>query len=1523
MAPSTTTITVALRAQVSGYVSALHTAAQQTQAFANTAVTAAGRHEAAFTRAGATVGGFGAAAALGFGTAVKAAADFDAQMSGVQAATRASSSELASLRQAALSAGATTVFSASQAADGITQLAKAGVSTQAILGGGLKGALDLASAGQLDVGEAAETAASAMTQFGLSGAQVPHIADLLAAGAGKAQGSVHDLGMALNQSGLVAHNTGLSIEETTGALAAMASAGLTGSDAGTSLKTMLQALTPQSKQAAEAMRRYGLEAYDSQGKFVGLTAYAAKLQAGLHGMTAEQRNATLQTIFGADAVRTASVLYQDGAKGVQHWQDAVNDSGYATQTARLQLDNLNGDLENMRGSLETAFIGTGEGAQGPLRALTQDVTALVNAYNDLPDVGHNVVLELGGIAAAVGTTGGAFLLLLPRIAATRAAFVELQTAAPGLIAAFRGFAGLAGTVTAVALAAQGFSAIGGHFADAPKPIGETAKALQDLASTGQTTGALAAMGKSYADLGKQFDAVDASGPEKLGHMLKGLVDPINTGRDLETYKRNVHSVDEALTELVQSGHADQAAAAVQRLGINAKVARGALPDYTQALYGAGDAAKAQTSAADAAAQAQKDAAGSAAVVAVATGRASAEQRKLAAQYAAAADAGDDAASAGKKLQGILDDLGGNTSAERAMIGYKNAVDAVGKSLKENGRSTSDNTAKGRANLTAVLDAIDAAGKYGQAVADQKDSVEAGRKAYAGRIADLRSELVHMGLSRAEVNRLIAAYGKVPRKVSTTVSANGAGGAKAQVDGLTNGLKGLPPFVQTTVSAKDNATGILDSVRHEAATMPRTVPLTILASFGGSAITSAGNLKLPAGIKAPGHADGGLVRGPGGPRDDLVPALLSDGEFVVNAASTSRHRGLLEALNAGRYAAGGLVRRLAAGGAVNTSRIHTGASLDRITVGITAATSVATDAKQTAAAVARAAAEVVRLQTLWQSTADAIDAANRRTELQGDLTKALAAQRKAAGTKDKGDDGTAAQGVRDARKALHDYDADQRRSAQQRRNDAHAQHAQDAADARAHLEDNRRGWAFDHKSAQGQLAELNARMKHEQRYSDQWIADAQQREQITQAQAEAAQKIKDNRAAWQFDHESAQQQLADLDARMGRETKFSDQWVADAQQREQIAQQMGQQARQDADQAQQDQQDAQSKLNDLLDQRQSILDQLAAAQATYAQAVADASAKLADQTAQAKAARVEALASADLTKHATVAGAISVAGLLRNASSQVQQLQEFSAALAQARAAGVSEDAITALGLDDPAKLGQLRQVNRATADQVQQLNALVAARRAAASSEVDVEAAAGVGTVGAAIASAQQDYNDAIATAHDALTKATTDLNGQLAVLGVDTGRSYVDSIAQGMASGLPGVLAAVQTLSSAATTAAAKAAAVPAGYATGGLVTGPGGPRDDAVLARLSAGEFVVNASATAQHRSLLEAVNVGRFATGGYVSAAGIPVVRRGSDGAALTDGLLSVELQQRRTVDVLEAIYDRLGLPVQEVRSVVVAP
>ena len=311
-------------------------------------------------------------------TMVVAAANFDQAMSNVQAATHESAANMDALRQAALDAGAQTAFSATEAAAGIENLAKAGVSTKDILGGGLSGALDLAAAGQLEVADASEIAATALTQFRLSGEDVPHVADLLAAGAGKAQGEVSDLSYALKQSGLVASQMGLSIEETTGTLAAFASAGLLGSDAGTSFRTMLLRLSNPSKKSAELMADLGINAYDAQGNFVGMASVAGQLQTALQDKTQAERDSALATIFGSDAIRAASVLYEQGSDGVEAWTNNVNDAGYAAETAAIKMDNLKGDIEALKGALETAFIEGGGGSQGGLRGLTQLATAAVN-----------------------------------------------------------------------------------------------------------------------------------------------------------------------------------------------------------------------------------------------------------------------------------------------------------------------------------------------------------------------------------------------------------------------------------------------------------------------------------------------------------------------------------------------------------------------------------------------------------------------------------------------------------------------------------------------------------------------------------------------------------------------------------------------------------------------------------------------------------------------------------------------------------------------------------------------------------------------------------------------------------------------------------------------------------------------------------------------------------------------------------------------------------------------------------------
>ncbi len=412
-----------------------------------------------------------AAAAVGY--AAFRGMEFDAAMSQVQAASQASAGDMDRLREAAITLGADTQYSAEEAAGGITELAKAGVSTADVLNGGLAGALNLAAAGQMEVADAAEIGATALSVFRLEGNQMSHVADLLAAGAGKAQGSVYDLGAALNQSALVADQTGLSIEDTAGALAMFASNGLTGSDAGTSFKTMLQALTPNSEAAAKAMEAIGFSAYDAQGNFVGLEGVAQQLKSGLSQLTVEQQNATLKTIFGSDAVRAAAILYKEGATGVREWRDNVNDAGFAQEQAAALTDNLKGDLERLGGAFDSTMTSIGDGTQGTLRFLVQALTDVVDAGGSVINFWNNLP---GPVQGAVGALG-AFVLLRGPVSSMMA---TLQTKAAS------GAESLSGIVLNADRAKAALGRLGKAAAGmvAVYAVSEIAGQLSDMASTG-------------------------------------------------------------------------------------------------------------------------------------------------------------------------------------------------------------------------------------------------------------------------------------------------------------------------------------------------------------------------------------------------------------------------------------------------------------------------------------------------------------------------------------------------------------------------------------------------------------------------------------------------------------------------------------------------------------------------------------------------------------------------------------------------------------------------------------------------------------------------------------------------------------------------------------------------------------------------------------------------------------------------------------------------------------------------------
>jgi len=684
-----------------------------------------------------------------FVAAAAAAAHFEKSMSAVQAvaidtnkALSEQRAEMDQLRAAALAAGRDTAYSASQAADAEAELARAGVSVADIVGGALTGALSLAAAGQLDLSEAATVSAQVMNTFGLAGKDVAHIADVLAAGANKSASDVHGLGESLRMGGLVAQQTGLSLEDTVATLSAFADHALIGSDAGTSLKTMLQRLTPQSTEAANMMARLGFSAYDSQGKFVGLQELAGRLQRSFGGLAPEARNAAMSIIFGSDAVRAASVLMGQGSAGIQQYTSAVNDQGAAARVSAIQLDNLSGDLQKLKGSLEVALIGAGGEGNKVLREMAKFITDVVNGFASLPAWAQGTTLAVMGIVGAVGLASAAFLLAIPRIAAFQASLTALSATMPRLAAA--------ATFTTSVLTGPWGIGIGlavtalGVFGLASR---KTKADIQDMtAAVKADSGAIAENVKALvAQKLEQSGALDTA--RKYGISLaivtdaalgnKSAIEQVNRAlQDHATYQR-----------VANKGQLEQGKSTTT-LNTDAKKLQETLQGTNSDLNDSVQSYKNQTEA---------------------TGGAAKATDQLGLSAAKTADDLKAEKTETDKLSDALNALNGiNIESAQAAIGYQSSLADLRKTIDENGRSLDITSEKGRAVKSAILDAADAAMKHAEAVAKQNDSMEAGNIVLGQDIAQLKETMKAAGFTTDQINSLMAAYGQIPAEVTTVI-----------------------------------------------------------------------------------------------------------------------------------------------------------------------------------------------------------------------------------------------------------------------------------------------------------------------------------------------------------------------------------------------------------------------------------------------------------------------------------------------------------------------------------------------------------------------------------------------------------------------------------------------------------------------------------------------------------------------------------------------------------------------------------
>lgn len=924
-------VTVRLRAEVDGFRRGL-----------NDAATAADRARDRFdgmSKAGAGLAAVGAALAVGVGVAVKAYAEFDAQMSKVQAATMATAGEMNQLREAAINAGADTAFSAKEAGQAIEELSKAGVSTGDILNGGLSGALSLAAAGSIGVADAAELAATAMVQFKLSGQDIPHVADLLAAGAGKAQGSVEDMGMALKQGGLVASSFGISIEETVGSLAAFASAGLLGSDAGTALKTSLLVLANPSKESARLMEQLGIHAYDANENFVGMAKLAGNLQSSLGGLSQEQRDQALATIFGSDAIRVANILFEQGESGIREWTAAVNESGYAAATAAIQQNNLKGDIEKLTGSIDSVFLKSGSGMNDILRQMTKGAEGLVDMIGQIPAPMLATGVSIAGMVGGLALLGGGLLMAIPRIAEARAGWQSFSQSNSRLAGAMSKTAKAAGVLLGALAVLQIAGSVMKSFEDGEKGLEDFQQALLKVDK------------KSIDDVFRMDTSFGVTQINGVGDALNRLAEAdwydklsiefgklTNLPQFINTLQTNVEGMDTSLSNLVENGglkraggafqlmaeEADKSAKANGKVGLSASDVLKLMPSYTKALKEQATALGVQATDAE--------------ILELAYGRIPPRLQALADANGKSADLQKIQSMATEDQAKALEDLGLNVDGTVASL-YKllEAMFATG-IAQMSAREAEAAWQESLDGLQKQIDEVNASQSAGNAVWDAAKgsfdlTSEAGRAANAvfgeleGKARATTSAMAANGATQGELHaKLDESY----RKLYDTARAFGASEEKA--DDLARAALGIPKGVDINTAIQNYADSMakLNGVESKANAVDGK-KATVTIETREITFRQIANLPETSGIPSDSpilrRASGGMVpeyRALGGGIDkpayhaagrtvafvpngtDTVPAMLTPGEFVVkrSAAKSIGYEALAYANSTGRLPGGG-------------------------------------------------------------------------------------------------------------------------------------------------------------------------------------------------------------------------------------------------------------------------------------------------------------------------------------------------------------------------------------------------------------------------------------------------------------------------------------------------------------------------------------------------------------------------------------------------------------------------------------------
>lgn len=364
----------------------------------------------AFTSVGSKLTSVGTTMSLGIttplvaaGTAiVKTTSTFDSSMSKVSAISGATGDDLQTLRDKAKEMGASTKFSASEAADAFTYMAMAGWKTEAMLDG-IDGIMSLAAADGLDLATTSDIVTDALTAFGLSAADSSHFADVLAKASSSANTNVSLLGESFKYAAPVAGALGYTAEDTAVALGLMANAGIKGSQGGTALRASLSRLIKPTDEVAVAMEAYGISMTEADGSMKPLSGLMDTLREKLGGLSEAEQAQAAAVLFGQEAMSGMLAIINTSSDDYDNLVASINNAeGAASSMADTMINNVGGQFTILKSELEGLMVSFGEAIVPYVTKAIGKISELIEKFQALSPAQKDIIVKIAAVAAVIG-----------------------------------------------------------------------------------------------------------------------------------------------------------------------------------------------------------------------------------------------------------------------------------------------------------------------------------------------------------------------------------------------------------------------------------------------------------------------------------------------------------------------------------------------------------------------------------------------------------------------------------------------------------------------------------------------------------------------------------------------------------------------------------------------------------------------------------------------------------------------------------------------------------------------------------------------------------------------------------------------------------------------------------------------------------------------------------------------------------------------------------------------------------------